>query len=696
MRRRIHLPVVPPATGRGTNANLPNRFERLHVAPDPEEAAEEAAGRETIVYRDPSRSVLTRNNSPDVGFEWSVNPYRGCEHGCVYCLAPDTPILYEDFTWRPLGEVRTGDRLVGFDETPEPGRVRKLRPAEVQAVWWSRRRTLRLVTERAQVLATPEHLWLQARDFRWSRTDRLTPGRRLRHLPQWETAPFDDPYRVGYLTGLTIGDGTFRYEPGWRSDRLGFPAAYWRIALRDPGPLRRTAEFLLRFGIQVPLRPFSPGRERPAMLKVETRALGQLEVIHGLLTRELPGQSYRRGFLAGFFDAEGPNGTSLRLFQRDRYVLDRVRDYGRTLGFDLCVEPPRENGVKSLRLRGSLADRMRFFGICCPAIARKREAIFHRRPPTVPERVAAVESGRVVDVVDIQTSTGTFYAAGLATHNCYARPTHEYLGFSAGLDFESRIVAKTDAPRLLARRLRSPRWKPATIVMSGVTDPYQPVERRLGITRGCMEVFAAARHPVAVITKSDRILRDLDLLASLAEVGAAGVSISITTLERRLQRAMEPRAATPERRLEAIRRLTEAGVPVGVNVAPIVPGLTDHELPEILEAARAAGARFAGRILLRLPHGVKELFLAWLERTVPERAAKVQARIRETRGGELYDSTWGSRMSGEGLHAELLQRVFRVHAERLGFERRPPGLSAEHFRREAVPDRDDPQLGLFG
>ncbi|MEX2528811.1 MAG: PA0069 family radical SAM protein [Gemmatimonadota bacterium] len=234
---------------------------------------------------------------------------------------------------------------------------------------------------------------------------------------------------------------------------------------------------------------------------------------------------------------------------------------------------------------------------------------------------------------------------------CYARPSHEYLDFSAGLDFESRIIVKEDAPFLLQKALASPRWRPAPVVMSGVTDPYQPGEVRLRITRKCLEVMEACGQPVALITKSRRVVRDVDLLASLAARGAAHVTLSITTLDRRLQRALEPRASPPEHRLAAIRTLTAAGIPVAVNVAPVIPGLTDHEIPSILKAAREAGASAAGMILLRLPWGVKDLFQEWLESYVPDRAERVLNRIRETRAGRLNDPDFKTRMGGTGVYA---------------------------------------------
>ena len=273
---------------------------------------------------------------------------------------------------------------------------------------------------------------------------------------------------------------------------------------------------------------------------------------------------------------------------------------------------------------------------------------------------------------------------------CYARPTHEYLGFSAGLDFESRILVKEDAAELLRKELSSRRWKPQTVALSGVTDPYQPVERRLLVTRRCLDVFLEFRNPVGIVTKGDLVTRDVDLLAALAAFEAASVAISVATLDEGLARAMEPRAPSPRARLEAIRALSAAGVPTSVFVAPVVPGLNDHEMPAVLAAAREAGARFASATPVRLPLAVAPLFVDWLERNVPLRKEKVLSRIRDVRGGRLNDPSFGSRFRGEGPYAEQLRALFRVAARRAGFEGRGPSLSAASFR---VPS--GPQLSLF-
>ena len=265
---------------------------------------------------------------------------------------------------------------------------------------------------------------------------------------------------------------------------------------------------------------------------------------------------------------------------------------------------------------------------------------------------------------------------------CYARPTHEYLGLSAGLDFESKILVKQDAPELLRKELSSPRWNPLVLSMSGVTDPYQPVERRLRITRRCLEVLAEFRNPVVIVTKNHLVTRDVDLLSELTRHDAAAVAVSLTTLDDDLQRIMEPRTSRPARRLAAVERLAASGIPVGVMTAPVIPGLNDHELPALLSVAAEAGASFAAYVPVRLPYAVRPLFEDWLTRHFPERKVKVLNRIRSMRGGELNDARFGSRMRGEGLFAEHIAQLFSISCRRAGMgEGRFPKLSTAAFRR---------------
>ncbi|HET9902737.1 MAG TPA: PA0069 family radical SAM protein [Xanthobacteraceae bacterium] len=275
---------------------------------------------------------------------------------------------------------------------------------------------------------------------------------------------------------------------------------------------------------------------------------------------------------------------------------------------------------------------------------------------------------------------------------CFARPTHTYLGLSAGLDFESRLFVKPDAPRLLERELSAKGYAPRTIAIGTNTDPYQPIERDYGVMRGILEVLERAGHPVGIVTKSALVMRDIDILARMAKRDLVKVALSVTTLDAKLARVMEPRAATPPRRLEALRQLSRAGIPTSVMVAPIVPAVNDAEIERILDAAAAAGAKEAGYVMLRLPLEVRDLFREWLAEHFPDRLDHVFRLVREMRGGKDYDSTWGRRMKGSGPYAWMIARRFEMACARLGLNREKRSLSTEHFR---PPLCGAEQLSLF-
>lgn len=274
---------------------------------------------------------------------------------------------------------------------------------------------------------------------------------------------------------------------------------------------------------------------------------------------------------------------------------------------------------------------------------------------------------------------------------CYARPTHEYLGLSAGTDFETKIFVKEDAPALLRKELAARGWVPKTVTLSGITDPYQPLEKTLRVTRGCLEVLRDFRNPAVIITKNAMVTRDVDLLAEMAAYQGIAVSLSITTLDAHVARVMEPRASTPSLRLKAVEALAARGVPVGIMMGPVVPGLTEHEIPAILKAAAEAGARSAHYTMLRLPYGVKDLFEAWAREHFPDRADKMLNRVRSMRGGKLYDAAFGTRMRGTGLHADHIAQMFALYKKQYGLNR-GAALSVAGFR---VPEEANGQMRLF-
>ena len=316
------------------------------------------------------------------------------------------------------------------------------------------------------------------------------------------------------------------------------------------------------------------------------------------------------------------------------------------------------------------------------------------RPPTV----VTVDSTRTIIArnespdVGFDRSINAYRGCEHGCVYCFARPSHAYLGMSPGVDFESRLFAKPNAAALLAKELSAPGYVPKVIAMGTNTDPYQPLEKKMRITRQILEVLRDFRHPVAIVTKSPLILRDLDILSDMASMGLAKAALSITTLDRKLARAMEPRAGTPTRRLQAIQGLSDAGVPAGVMFAPAIPALNDHEMEAVLSAAAGHGARSAGYVLLRLPLEIKDLFREWLEVNTPDRAKHVMTLVRQMRGGKDYDANWNTRMKGTGPYAEVMARRFHMAVKRQGLNRPSAPLAVHKFKR---PARLGDQLALF-
>jgi len=356
--------------------------------------------------------------------------------------------------------------------------------------------------------------------------------------------------------------------------------------------------------------------------------------------------------------------------QMDRADVDPSARFPEVRGRGAGVQPA--NPYVALQLEpdvGQAADDAEFMAEC----ARPRTTYLEDLSETI---VSCNESPDIFFRYSVNPYRGCVHGCSY----CYARPTHEYLGFSAGWDFETKVLVKTRAPALFRRWLARPSWDGELIAFSGVTDCYQPVERRLQLTRGCLQAAAECRQPVAVITKNALVARDLDLLRELAAHNAVRVALSVTTLDQGLARALEPRTSAPAARLEALSALAAAGIPTEVMIAPVIPGLNDSEIPAILAAARAAGARSAGYLLLRLPTSVGEVFTDWLARRRPDAAAKIERLIRETRGGALSSARFGERQRGSGPRAEQIAQTFRVFSAKYGLADRLPPLESGAFR----------------
>ncbi|MGB3682159.1 MAG: PA0069 family radical SAM protein [Rubrobacteraceae bacterium] len=695
--------------GRGASGNPKNRFETLEIVPDyenldPEDFEPEKS--ETIYLKDQARSIVAANDSPDIGFDAGVSPYRGCSHGCSYCLAGDTPILVGDGTTRPLEDLRAGDEIYG---TVRRGNYRRYTRTQVLDHWRVRKPAyLVVLADGTQLTCSGDHRFLTDRGWKFvtgtmqgdGQRPYLTANNKLMGVGGFaHPLEKDDDYKRGYLCGIIRGDGHLGSYAYPREGGRCWNVYRFRLALTDRDALQRAEEYLL--GFEVATRGFvfqEAISGRMAMHAIRTSSRGHFELIQEIIAwPSAPSVSWRKGFMAGIFDAEGSyRDNTLRIHNTDPEIVDRVVHCLKSFGFVFEVETAGKNRarpIKVVRVRGGLGEHLRFFHTFNPAISRKRDiegtAIKSNADLTVKE----IHSLGTRTLFDITTGTGDFIANGVVSHNCFSRPNHEYLGFSAGLDFETKILVKENAPDLLRKKLSSPGWKPKAVAMSGSTDVYQPIEKKLRLTRRCLEVLAEFRNPVVIITKNHLVTRDVDLLSELARHDAVTVNISLTTLDDDLRRVMEPRTSPPKRRLAAIEKLADAGVPVGVLTAPIIPGLNDHELPNLLQAAADAGAGFAGYTPVRLPHAVASIFEDWLERHFPDRKDKVLNRIREMRGGKLNDPNFGSRMSGEGVYAAHLSRLFEVSRRRAGISTgRPPALSTAAFRRPGQDTLFDPDV----
>jgi DNA repair photolyase len=683
--------LYPTLKGRGSSFNPQNRFERLSVTIDPDEYEPDDAPRKTIFYRDHAKTVIAYNKSPDIGFEASLSPYRGCEHGCSYCLSGDTRILMGDGSIRRLEDVQIGDEIYG---TIKRGHYRRYARTRVLAHWKTLKPAYRITLEDGTTLiSSGDHRFLTERGWKFvAGNDRphLTINNSLLGTGQFAHSPeHDGEYQRGYLCGMVRGDANLKMYSYEREGRVHGNQYRFRLALIDLEALERTTRYLLAVGIPTQQFTFQvASNTRKAIQAIRTSARTHIERIESLIAWPFdPSENWCKGFLAGIFDAEGSCSQGIwRVSNTNPEIIKRIEACLERFGFDFVIEHiARERPMQVIRLRGGLREHLRFFHTTDPAITRKRDIEGQAVKHAANLRVASIEALNLeLPLFDISTGTRDFIAEGVISHNCFARPTHEYLGFGSGLDFETKIMVKTDAPMLLRKELSAKKWKPQVIVTSAITDVYQPLERKLELTRKCLEVLLDFRNPVGIITKNHLITRDVDLLRELARYDAISVMISVTTLDEGLRRVMEPRTSTTERRLEAVSVLRDAGVHVGVLTAPIIPGLNDHEIPALVKAAVGAGAKFVGHSIVRLPYGVKDIFTDWLGRHVPDRKNKVLNRIRSMHDGQLSDARFGTRMRGDGIFADSIRALHRTACRQAGLEKSEFKLSTAHFR---VPGR---------
>jgi DNA repair photolyase len=658
-------------------SNPPNPWQTVHA-----EWLGEPPAADLEVFEEHAKSIISENDSPDVGFRFSVNPYRGCFHACAYCLEGDTPILMADGRTRALKDVRAGDEVFG---TALEGRYRRYVRTPVLHHWRRVEDAFRVELEDGTALVTSaDHRFLTERGWKY-----VAPGRRQRpHLTRnnsllgvgrFASTPEENAdYRTGYLCGMVRGDallGSYSYS-GRR--RAVDEQHHFRLALVDLEALARTRRYLQAFAIDTRefLFQVAIGGRRP-LRAIRTHARASVDAIRRIIQwPSAPGADWHRGFLAGIFDAEGSYSRGiLRICNTDDAIIQRIEEALRLFGFDFVVETrPRPKPVRVVRVRGGLREHLRFFHTTGPAITRKMDISGQALKSTARLRVASVEPlGMALSLFDITTGTGDFIANGVVSHNCYARPTHQYLGWGAGTDFDRKIVAKVNAPELLRRELLRRSWKGDTIVFSGVTDCYQPIEAVYGLTRRCLEVCAEFRNPVGVVTKGALVRRDIDVLSRLAREAAAVVYVSIPFADDAVGRAMEPNASLASQRFETIARLSEAGIRTGVSVAPVIPGLNDSDIASVLSRARAAGARSAFLTLLRLPAEVLPVFEERLREAFPDRAARIWSNLEQTRGGKRNESRFGARMEGVGPRWAAIESLFDIECRRLGINQEPGG-----------------------
>ena len=561
--------------------------------------------RDVTFYEVEAKSILNRVPAASrLGFEWTINVYRGCSHACIYCSSGDTPILMADGRTKPLADVRVGDAVYG---TVFDGKYRRYVTTEVLAHWSTVKPAYRVTLEDGtELIVSGDHRFLSNRGWKHvtgteqgrNRRPHLTVNNKLMGTGKFASPPYDGPeYHRGYLCGMIRGDAYLGRSTHLRAGRTREQVRHqFRLALVDLEALRRTGDYLADLGEEIICWP------------------------------QVSSDEWRKGFLAGIFDAEGSydSNGALRICNTDQAIIDQITSCLRRFGFAFAIEtqrPEREKPLTSVRLLGGLREHLRFFHTVDPAITRKRTIEGQAIKNNAPLRVTSIEAlGIDLPLYDITTGTGDFIANGVVSHNCFARPTHTYLNMGAGEDFERKIVVKVNAPEVLRRELRKRSWKGAHVAMGTNTDPYQRCEGRYRLTRGVLEALRDYANPCSILTKSPLLLRDLDLFTELASTAGFTANLSIGTLDEEVWRRSEPGTPHPRARMEAVKALSRAGIPCGVLVAPILPGISDSpaQLREVVRAAADAGASHVSPVALHLRPGVKEEFMPWLEREYPE------------------------------------------------------------------------------
>jgi len=599
---------------------------------------------ETRFYEVRAKSVLNRvPEQSRMPFRWTINVYRGCTHACTYCTSGDTSVLMADGRTRAMRDLKVGDWIYG---TAPRGRYRRFTATQVLDKWSSVKPAYKVVVEDGTELITSgDHRFLTARGWKHVigaecgplQRPHLTSGIRLLGPGGCVAGPTPDAdYKRGYLCGLIRGDGnlaSYSYEP--RPGRKAEEIYRFRLALTDREALDRASIFLAELGVTADEFVFAhaAGAHR-TMTAIRTQKRVNIEHIREVIRWPLlPSVSWMKGFLAGIFDAEGSCSQGVwRVSNTDPEIIGWIKAALGRFRFDFATEScPDRNGLISIRLRGGLSERMRFFLGTDPVITRKRTIDGAALKTKSELRVTSIHPlGMAMRLYDITTGTGDFIANGVVSHNCFARPTHKYLGFDAGRDFEKEIVVKVNAPEVLRTELAKRSWKREHVALGTNTDPYQWVEGRYRLMEGIWEALRDEANPCSVLTKSPLLLRDLALMLQIAERTSFSACLSIPTLDEKAWRATEPHTPNPRARIEAVAELNRAGISTGVLVAPLMPGINDapEQVDELLERVTEAGATSVGGVALHLRGEVRDVFMGWLRAQRPDLVPRYEQLYR--------------------------------------------------------------------
>jgi DNA repair photolyase len=631
-------------------------------------------------YEVQAKSILNRvPKASRMPFRWTINPYRGCTHACAYCTWGDTPILMGDGRTKRMADVREGDYVYG---TVRKGHYRRYTVTEVFAHWSTIKPAYRLTLEDGtELIASGDHRFLTHRGWKHvtgaqcgpATRPHLTLNDQLLGTGALAEAPEDAPdYRRGYLCGLIRGDGhlaSYECSDGPRQQIRRF-----RLALTDIEALQRAKRYLEDERGVVTQEFAFPTMGRRSVRAIRTESRDNVAAIAELIQwpRGLRPE-WCKGFLAGIFDAEGSHSDELRISNTDPEIIDWITWSLRVLGLRFVIEDPhRANGLRCVRLVGGLRQKLRFFLTVDPAIVRKREleGIAVKHPQRL--KVESVEPlGKGWRLYDITTGTGDFIANGVVSHNCFARPTHTYLDFNAREEFEREIVVKVNTPEVARAELMRPKWTREHVALGTNTDPYQWVEKKYELLPGVWEAMRDSRTPCSVLTKSPLLLRDLELFKQIPSFAA---NLSIPTLDEKAWRASEPHTPHPRKRIEAVAELNRAGIPTGVLIAPLMPGINDapEQVEEILELCAEAGAVSIGGICLHLRGEVRGVVMDWLRSYRPDLVPRYEQLYARGAYAPKEERERLSRMVREGRRVSPGRTSFEVENEEPEMAAPPP------------------------